>query len=89
LYYKASQKPTKENKMTPSAFYKKYLDSDRQRIVNMCQACGTSFANFQQIATAKGSVGRTLAKRLAAASDGEMTILEILYPEDYQDDDAA
>jgi len=55
----------------------------------MCQACGTSFANFQQIATAKGSVGRTLAKRLAAASDGEMTILEILYPEDYQDDDAA
>lgn len=70
--------------MTPAQFYSAYKDSDRQRIEAVCSVAGTSFANFQQIAIAGGSVGKGLAKRLAEASGDEMTILEILYPEDYE-----
>ena len=75
--------------MTPTQFYKAYLTGNRDKITAVCDAAGTSFANFQQIATAGGSVGKTMAKKLAEASGGEMSVLEILYPEDYENNDAA
>lgn len=75
--------------MTPKQYWQHYLDSDRPRIESMCKAAGTTFANFQQIAMAGGAVGRALAKRLQSASDEEMTVLEILYPEDYEENTAA
>ena len=75
--------------MTPTQFYKANLSANRQKIIDVCLAAETSFANFQQIATAGGSVGKTMAKKLAEASAGEMSVLEILYPEDYENNDAA
>lgn len=68
--------------MTPKQFYRA---NDRERIEAVCREANTSFANFQQIALAGGSVGKALAKRLHLASDGEMGVLEILYPEDYEE----
>ena len=70
--------------MTPNQFWKTYFHNDRARIQRICKKAGTSVANFQQIALANGAVGRVLAKKLSIASGGEMSILEILYPEDYQ-----
>lgn len=75
--------------MTPKAFYQRYIQSDRDRIQRVAVAAETTFSNFQQIALAGGSVGKALAKRLASASDGEMSVLEILYPEDYEDADTS
>ena len=69
--------------MTPTQFYKTYFHTDRQRIIKVCEESKTSMANFQQIALAKGSCGKDLAKRISMASKNEMSILEILYPEDY------
>tara|TARA_R110000772_G_scaffold58539_1_gene132486 strand:- start:15872 stop:16096 length:225 start_codon:yes stop_codon:yes gene_type:complete len=71
--------------MTPNQFYNTYKDADRAKIESVCLAANTTVGNFQQIAVAKGSVGKALAKRLADASGGEMSILEILYPEDYEE----
>ena len=70
--------------MTPAQFYKTYFHVDRDKIKRVCTDARTNFANFQQIALAKGSCGKSLAKRLARASNNEMTIMEILYPEDYE-----
>lgn len=70
--------------MTPKQFYSAYKDSDREKIVRVCRAAQTSFDNFKQIAISKGAVGKTLAKRISESSGGEMSILEILYPEDYE-----
>lgn len=70
--------------MTPKQFYVAYKDADRGRIDRVCGAAGTTFLNFQQIALADGAVGKQLAKRLSEASEGEMSVLEILYPEDYE-----
>jgi len=69
--------------MTPSQFYKTYKDADRERIAFVCKKAGTSLENFKQIALGHGGAGKQLAKRLAVASDNEMSLLEILYPEDY------
>jgi len=66
--------------MTPRQFYKTY---DRDRVSAVCSSAGTNFDNFKLIAIAKGSCGKKLAERLAAASNGEMSELEILYPERY------
>lgn len=67
--------------MTPKQFYQSV---DRVRLEEVCEAARTTVANFKQIARASGSVGKSLAERLARASDGQMTELEILYPERYQ-----
>jgi Mg-chelatase subunit ChlD len=68
--------------VTPRQFYKNRPKADVEAVA---RAAGTSFANFKQIALAGGSVGKVLAERLCQASDGEMTELEILYPERYEE----
>lgn len=67
--------------MTPRQFYYAY---PKRRVEQVAQAAGTTFANFKQIAVARGSVGRRLAELLAIASDREITELEALYPERYE-----
>lgn len=71
--------------MTPKQFYHSYKSQSRAYIEYVCKSAGTSYANFQQIAIARGAVGKRLAKRLAEASQGQMTAMEILYPEDFED----
>ena len=68
--------------MTPKQFYQHH---DSSHIKSVSRSAGTTFDNFKQIALAGGSCGKKLAERLAAASDGEMSELEILYPERYED----
>lgn len=75
--------------MTPKQFYRKYRDSDKTRLERLCKDAETSLGNFQQIAVSGGHIGKKLAKRLAEASGGEMSILEILYPEDYEGEENA
>jgi hypothetical protein len=72
--------------MTPNQYYKNHT---KEQLELLAQAAGTSFANFQQIALADGAVGKRLAERLAAASGGIMTELEILYPERFEGVSAA
>ena len=67
--------------MTPNQFY---LSVSRERLRSLCKEARTSVGNFQQIALAGGSVSARLAERLAKASGGEMTEMEILYPERYE-----
>lgn len=67
--------------MTPYQFYKQ---KPREIVERVASDAGTSFGNFKQIAIANGSVGKDLAARLAASSQGEMTELEILYPERFE-----
>lgn len=69
--------------MTPRQFYQSH---SKEECAALAKAAGTSPANFQQIAIG-GSVGKALAEKLAAASNGEMTELEILYPERYENPD--
>ena len=75
--------------MTPKQFYdthwKKRAPSKRQKFLKVLEDAGTNLANFQQIACHGGSVSKAKAKQLAIASGNEMTILEILYPEDSGD----
>lgn len=66
--------------MTPREFYETN-SSDVKRLV---KEAGTSVQNFKLIALYNGSVSRDLAARLASASKGAMTELEILYPERYE-----
>lgn len=65
--------------MTPNKFYK---ENSKIRIESVCTEAETTFGNFQQIALANGSVSKNLAARLQTASDNEMTIMEILFPDD-------
>jgi Mg-chelatase subunit ChlD len=74
-----------ESNVTPKQFYYAKPREDVEKVVRKAQ---TSFANFKQIAIAGGSVGKDLAARLADASGGEMTELEILYPERYESAEA-
>lgn len=67
--------------MTPRQYYQL---KPKEVIQRLAERSGTSFGNFKQIAIANGSVGKDLAARLAENSDGEMTELEILYPERYE-----
>lgn len=64
--------------MTPYEFYKK---NPKDRIQRVARGANTTFANFQQIAIAGGSVGKVLAAKLCESSDGEMSEIEILYQE--------
>lgn len=66
--------------MTPNEFY---YSQPRVLIESVVRAAGTSFGNFKQIAIANGNVSKVLAEKLAIASGGLMTELEILYPERY------
>lgn len=68
--------------MTPKQFYKAHLSSNKSHIEKVATDAGTTFENFKQIAIANGSVSARLAKRLQASSDGEMTLAEILFPDD-------
>ena len=70
-----------ESKVTPKQFY---YAKPREEVEKVAASANTSFANFKQIAIAGGSVGKDLAARLADASNGEMTELEILYPDRYE-----
>lgn len=67
--------------MTPNEFY---YSQSKDDVTAVAKAAGTSFGNFKQIAIANGNVSKLLAARLAEASGGRMTELEILYPERYQ-----
>ena len=71
--------------MPPKQFY---YAKPREDVEKVAIDARTSFANFKQIAIAGGSVGKDLAARLADASNGEMTELEILYPERYEGADS-
>lgn len=68
--------------MTPIQFYQ---TKPKERVKQVAEAAKTTFGNFKQIALAGGSVGKELAERLAQASNGDMSELEILYPERFQD----
>lgn len=72
--------------MTPRQFYQKH---SKEHITAVSEAAGTKYSNFQQIAVAKGSVGKDLAARLAKESGGEMTVLEILFPDEYGEEHTA
>lgn len=67
--------------MTPKEFYEKYKNAPDE-LEKVCKQAETSVANFKQIALFNGSVGRVLAKRLALASGGAMSVIDILYPND-------
>ncbi len=67
--------------MTPNEFY---YSKTKDEVEAVAIAAGTSFGNFKQIAIASGNVSKLLAERLAQASNGEMTELEILYPKRYE-----
>jgi Mg-chelatase subunit ChlD len=73
-----------ELKVTPKQFY---YAKPREEVEKVAIEARTSFANFKQIAIAGGSVGKDLAARLADSSNGEMTELEILYPERFESAD--
>ena len=72
--------------MTPREFWK---TKPAEAIGRVCDRAGTSLLNFQQIACYRGSVSARLAAKIAKASDGEMTEMEILFPERFEDDQAA
>lgn len=59
-----------------------YYSKPKERLEKLASDAGTTFANFQQIAIANGSVSSRLARRLEEASEGEMTLVEILFPSD-------
>jgi hypothetical protein len=68
--------------MNPKTYYKKHLKTDKAKLEAVVKEAGTTMPNFQQIAIAGGSVSSSLAKALAKASDYEMTLEEILFPEE-------
>lgn len=72
--------------MTPKQFY---YSKPKDVVEKVARSAGTSFANFKQIAVAGGSVGKDLAARLCESSNGEMTELEILYPDRFEQPPAA
>lgn len=71
--------------MTPRQFY---YARPKDEVQSVAEAARTSFGNFKQIAIAGGSVGKDLAERLAKASNFQMSELEILYPERYEQQSA-
>lgn len=72
--------------MTPKQFY--YAEQ-KARIRQVVADAGTTYSNFKQIAVAGGSVGPKLAARLSEASSGDMTELEILYPERFESEEGS
>ena len=66
--------------MTPKQFY---YSKSREEVLAVCKEAKTNLANFKQIVIG-GSVGKGLAQRLSESSGGEMSELEILYPERFE-----
>ena len=76
-------------KMTPKAFFNA---STKERVEAVARGAGTTYNNLRHIAIYNGACSPRLAKRLEDSSDCEMTLNEILFPEDYDqvsDDTAA
>ena len=67
--------------MNPKKYYQKYLKTDKPKLELVTKRAGTTLQNFQQIAIANGAVSSKLARALAEASEGEMTEMDILYPD--------
>lgn len=65
--------------MTPKQYIKKHGWPKVEKVV---KEAGTTVNNFRAITWSGGSVSSRLAKRLEEASGGEMTVLDILFPED-------
>ena len=68
--------------MTPKSFFQ---SKSKDVVKAVAETAGTTFENFQQIALYGGSCSSRMAKRLAEASEGSMSIHEILYPEDHEE----
>lgn len=67
--------------MTPN----EYLNStSRKKIEQMVQKANTTYRNFRMIAAYGGACSAPLARRLELASNFEMTLREILFPEEYE-----
>lgn len=73
--------------MTPRQFYQAHKDAP-ETLERVAKEAQTTVANFQQIALYGGSCSARLARRLAQASGGAMTLEEILFPKD-RDESAA
>ena len=65
--------------MNAKAFHDKY---GREKVESVAKAAGTTYAYFQQIMYGNRFPSRNLARRLADASDGEMTWQELLEGDD-------
>ena len=68
--------------MTPRSFY---YAKPKETLERVAREANTTFGNFKQIAIAGGSCSPDLAARLADASGGEMTEMEILYPQRFEE----
>lgn len=68
--------------MTANQFYKKHFKDNREHLLKVIEEAGTTLGNFQQIACHNGSIGAKLAKRLQQSSGNEMTVTELLFPDD-------
>lgn len=67
--------------MTPRQFFNAHT---KERVERMAAKAGTNYANFKLIALYGGACSKHLARSLSDASDNEMTLEEILFPEDYE-----
>lgn len=67
--------------MTPRQYLDKHTEKECAAVA---VAAKTTLANFKQIAYG-GSVGKRLAERLETASDHQMTVVEILFPERFKE----
>lgn len=60
-----------------------YIDaSDESEVHRLCKAANTSVANFGQIARFGGNVSGKLAVELSRASRGQMSVEDIISPDD-------
>lgn len=66
--------------MTPKEFFEKHT---REEVARVAEAAGTNIDNFRQIALYGGKVGSRLARRLEEASNGKMSLREILFPDEF------
>ncbi len=64
--------------MTPRTYFQTHSP---EHVEKMAKLAGTNFNNFRLIALYDGACSKHMAEKLETASDGEMTILEILFPD--------
>lgn len=67
--------------MTPRQYYIKH---PREVVEAMAAKAGTNLANFKLIALYGGACSKHLARSLSDASGNEMTLEEILFPEEHE-----
>lgn len=72
--------------MTPKRYLKSRTKAEVEAVVS---AAGTNFANFKQIALWGGACSADLARRLSAASGGAMSLEDILFREERDQDESA